>query len=208
MVTNGAVFVFSAGINCCGMWLSVGCSLRGDSAVTSFVLVASAVPSSEQLHVPGGNSLPGSGSSAEPALRVQRIFSLGAAFLQPVLGSGVPSRGCVGGLGSGGAQIHPNSEPGGVFPPPSVPPPCPGVLGEVWALPGSPQPLQSLIPGGTKAVGMGWVWGRDGAGAAGGAGNQQGAEQGKWHWLGLRFRITTDGRDGVIEQHFLCAASP
>lgn len=130
-----------------GRWASVGCAPRGDSSVASSAAQPScsgsrvALPASPRARrCPTEIPCPapaaatgGAGSSAEPALRGERIFSLGAASPPCAGGSRVPSRGwsspvaVSGGLDCRGAQIHPHSKPGatsgGVFPPP-VPPPC------------------------------------------------------------------------------------
>lgn len=121
-----------------GRWGSVGCALRGDSAVPS----SSCGPSRPQLGARGGNSLPGSHRRSDcSALRAQSISHLGAAFLQrqqPVLGVCVPSP-----MDFGGAQIPGVSQVGfslhlclpGVFHAGS------GMPGDIWALPEPPQPI-------------------------------------------------------------------
>lgn len=185
--------------------MSVGCAPRGDSAVPSsapqppcsgsrVALVASAVPSSGRLHVPGAapwkfparlRRLPHEEPAAPRSLRwegrgVFVLEQLSCTGSRLCWGSCVPSRGCVhsfGCVGGFGLWRCPNPAP---FPArsqlrwgfPSICAPwCSRQVQECWARSGHCQghlgPLQSLIPQSPWRHRLGWAGCREGMGQDG-----------------------------------------
>lgn len=145
-----------------GRWGSVGCALRGDSAVPS----SSCGPSRPQLGARGGNSLPSSHRRSRLlCAESSEHFSPWSSFPAEAAACAVCGGLCPLPLDFGGAQIPAVSQVGfslhlcapGVFHAGS------GMPGDMWTLPGVPQ---SLPHGAQGAPGLwGWAGGGEGMGA-------------------------------------------